>query len=45
MKLNLEYQQELSKTKQGTIESSSVHIITIKKPKLFISKFNGTPQD
>ena len=46
MKLDLEYQQQLSKAKQDAVaESSSSCTGTVRMPKLVISKFNGTPQD
>ncbi|CAB4044305.1 Hypothetical predicted protein, partial [Paramuricea clavata] len=43
-KLDLEYQQQLSKNKQSASESTFSQG-TVKMPKLVISKFLGTPQD
>ena len=46
IKLELEYQQELSKTKQSNPDHESTFLQgTVKMPKLVISKFQGTPQD
>lgn len=43
--LDLEYQNELSKTKQDTAELSKIHAGGVKMPKIVISKFTGTPED
>ena len=45
IKLDLEYQQQLSKSKQSASESTTSSQGTVKMPKLVISKFQGTPQD
>ena len=45
IKLDLEYQQQLSKSKQSVSESITSSQGTVKMPKLVISKFQGTPQD
>ena len=45
IKLDLEYQQQLSKNKQSASESTTSSQGTVKMPKLVISKFQGTPQD
>ena len=43
-KLDMEYQQQLSKNKQSASESTFSQS-TVRMPKLVISKFLGTPQD